>query len=112
MRCVLEKGGVPAERVWTEERSTSTHENAAFTAELLAKKGIRRIALVTEAYHMLRAERCFRQQGLDVVPAPCRFEGLEGTGGAILPEADAIHWNNLVLHEWVGLLWYRLRGWN
>jgi uncharacterized SAM-binding protein YcdF (DUF218 family) len=66
----LEQEGVPPSKIWTEEQSRSTYENALYSAKLLHGSGIHRIALVMEADSMLRAELCFRKQGLEVTPAP------------------------------------------
>src|SRR5579862_6145502 len=60
IREVLREEGIPEALLWTEERSRSTREAAVYTTEILRAKGIQRIALVTEAYHMPRAERSFR----------------------------------------------------
>jgi uncharacterized SAM-binding protein YcdF (DUF218 family) len=112
MRRLLVAHGVPDAMVWTERRSRSTAENARLSAELLRSKGISKIALVTEGCHMLRAEKCFRKQGLTVVPAPCFLRSAQpiSTWKNLLPQADAILGNEASLHEWVGLAWYWLRG--
>jgi len=112
MRTTLEAEGVPAEAILTEERSTSTYENGLFTAELLRSRNIRKIALVTEAHHMLRSDKVFRKLGIGVAPAPCAFytAGFELDLRALFPSGQAITVNDNVLHEWVGLLWYKLRG--
>lgn len=112
MRQALKEMDVPPAMIWTEQTSRSTYENALYSAEILRQKGIHRIALVTEAYHMPRAVRCFRKQGLDVVPAPCGFRGSwQATFKQLLPDWRAVSWNEAVLHEWVGLAWYWIRGW-
>lgn len=46
--------GVPAEVIRTEEKSTTTAENAQNTAEMLRESGDKRILLVTSAYHQRR----------------------------------------------------------
>lgn len=104
--------GVPARMVWTERRSLNTHENAVYSAELLRGRGVDRVALVTDGVHMLRAERCFRKQRLEVVPVPCSCQHLRPLDSweALIPSADAVRANDAVLHEWVGLVWYWLRG--
>jgi uncharacterized SAM-binding protein YcdF (DUF218 family) len=108
----LERDGVPQSAIWLEKRSHSTHENAFYAAALLRQKGIRKIALVTDAYHMLRAEKCFRKEGLVVVPAPCGYRTLDGFhADELLPGWQPIAWNEDVAHETVGLLWYWIRGW-
>ncbi|MDR3703994.1 MAG: YdcF family protein [Candidatus Sulfopaludibacter sp.] len=112
MRHVLESEGVPPDQVWTEENSTSTYENVRNTAAILRLHGIRRAALVTEAYHMLRAEKSFRKQGVTVVPAPFGYRTLETSWNwrAFIPGARPQLVNGDNLHEWIGLLWYWLSG--
>ena len=110
MRDALEREGVPPAMIWTEENSRSTYENAVNSAVILRARGIRKIALVTEAYHMPRAVQCFRKQGLEVVPAPCGFRGGLPRLRDFLPDPQAASWNEDTLHEVVGLLWYRGSG--
>jgi uncharacterized SAM-binding protein YcdF (DUF218 family) len=110
MRQAIIELGVPERMVWTEARSTSTYENALFGAQILRAKGIGKIVLVTEAYHMPRSERCFRKQGLAVIPAPCNFSGMEPAAASLLPGAEAIVTNEQTLHEFLGLGWYLVRG--
>jgi uncharacterized SAM-binding protein YcdF (DUF218 family) len=103
--------GVPESMLWTEQRSRSTYENAAYSAEILRRKGIRKIALVTEAYHMTRAAKCFRKQGIEVIPAACGFRGsFPAHLQQLIPTWEAVSWNEDIFHESVGLLWYRFQG--
>ena len=111
MRRILQAAGVPESMIWIEGRSHSTYENALYGAELLRAKGVRHVALVTEAYHMLRAEKCFRKQGLSVTPAPCGFHTLEVRFDGLIPGWRAIYQDERTLHEAVGLAWYWIRGW-
>src|SRR4030095_8230063 len=112
MRHVLEtEGGVPADMIWTEKRSRSTHENALYGAEILRENGISRIALIVEASSMPRAAASFRKFGMTVVPAPIRFTELDGSLMDVFPSWHAIASNGETLHEVLGLLWYRVRGW-
>src|SRR5690606_5264267 len=50
--------GVPEEALILEERSTSTEENAR---EARRRIDARRVLVVTDAYHVFRAERVFRR---------------------------------------------------
>ena len=113
MREELQRNAVPASAIWLEDRSDSTHENALYTAALLRQRGIHRIVLVTDAYHMLRAAKCFEKQGLAVIPAPCRFRTFPPSLHLrqLIPSLEALSWDEDVLHESVGLLWYRMHGW-
>jgi uncharacterized SAM-binding protein YcdF (DUF218 family) len=105
MRDALIAEGVPRENIWLEGESDSTRENAAFSAKLLLPRGIRRIVLVTEAYHMRRAERDFRKEGFEVDPAPCAYRSAEfdWRWEQWVPNARAITINENTLHEWVAL---------
>lgn len=113
MREALRLEGVPDSMIWSEEQSHSTYQNALYSAQILKKKGIHKIVLVTDAYHMLRAEKCFRKQGLEVVPAACDYRayGNRTYVHDLLPNWEPIAWNEDSLHEGVGLIWYWLRRW-
>jgi uncharacterized SAM-binding protein YcdF (DUF218 family) len=111
MRHLLERAGVPENMIWTEESSRSTHENALYGAGILRKQGIGTIALVVEAQSMVRAEACFRKQGITVVPAPNSFREFGSLQEELIPSAEAISRNEGTLHEFAGLAWYWLRGW-
>jgi len=108
----LTEQGVPADRILEESKARNTYDNARFSAGLLRDRGLNRIALVTEARHMLRAELTFRKQGLDVVPAPCCFASdLEWEWGLLVPAWWSLETMEGVVHEWLGLAAYRARGW-
>ncbi len=104
--------GVSGGDVIEEGESRTTYENAVFSAELLRERGIRRVVLVTDAAHLFRAERCFRKQGLEVVPAPCNFRAgrFFGRPREFLPDARSAQQVGEAAHEWVGTLWYWCRG--
>ena len=111
MRRFLESEGIAPDLIWVEDRSRSTHENAVYGSEILREHGISRIALVVEANSMWRASAAFRKTGLIVVPAPIRFTELHYDLNDVWPDWRAIALNGEAIHELVGLVWYRLRGW-
>ncbi|MEW6071776.1 MAG: YdcF family protein [Planctomycetota bacterium] len=103
-----EELGVPVR--WVEASARNTWENAALSAPLLAAAGVRRIHLVTHAWHMRRAAACFSAQGLEVVPAPTGFRVAPRPElRDFLPSAKALRESSLALHEWIGIAWYALR---
>lgn len=112
MRDLLVRLGSPADRILVEGESATTYENAAFTKRLLDEKGIRDVVLVTEALHMPRALRVFRAAGLDARPAPCAFiaRRLPAVKDALLPDPWSALTVQRVAHEWIGMAWYRWRG--
>ncbi|MEQ9607160.1 MAG: YdcF family protein [Kiloniellaceae bacterium] len=96
---------------WIEDRSDNTRTNALFSAEKLRAEGIERIYLVTHAWHMPRALFAFQEAGLAVVPAPTRFESRSTIEPQdFVPSAKALLATFYAVHEWLGLVWYRLRG--
>jgi uncharacterized SAM-binding protein YcdF (DUF218 family) len=112
MRRQLAEEGVPPAMITAEADSLNTYQNAVNAAAILRARGLSRVALVTEAFHMRRAELCFRKQGLDVAPSPVAYRTLELThwNEVLLPSLWAIRNNSESLHEWAGLAWYKLRG--
>jgi uncharacterized SAM-binding protein YcdF (DUF218 family) len=109
MRAVLEQEfQVPV--AWVEDRSLNTRENARFSAVLLRAAGIRRIYLVSHAWHLSRAIPEFEREGLVVVPAGTRFQsGQINWPFDFIPSATALGQSYFACHEGLGLIWYRLR---
>lgn len=112
VRRMLTNEGVPEAMIWTEDRSQNTYENALYAAPILRSRNIHRVILVTEAYHMLRAEMCLRKQGIDVVPAPCSFRSRFRfrIDRLVLPSREFFDYSVDGFHELIGLGWYALRG--
>jgi len=112
MRDFLIEQGVADSDLLLEDRSRSTYENARNTAVLLRERGIEKIVLVTDASHMLRAERCFLAQGIEVYPSGCRHQATEFRWSLLtfLPRPWAARDVQRAAHEWMGLAWYRLHG--
>ncbi|MCK9200461.1 MAG: YdcF family protein [Gallionella sp.] len=96
---------------WTEEASDNTYENAYRSRQMLQAQDIRRIYLVTHAWHMPRAAEVFRRAGFEVVEAPMAFTTRYRTDLlAFLPRADSLRDSRIFVHELIGLLWYRVRS--
>ena len=96
---------------WLETASDNTRENALNTALLLKPAGVRKILLVTHAWHMPRAVEIFAAAGLEVVPAPMGYISRRPlTPLDFIPRAEALAESSLALHEWIGILWYALRA--
>jgi uncharacterized SAM-binding protein YcdF (DUF218 family) len=112
MRRALLELGVPDSAILLESESKVTRDEAVLTAQILGQRGITSCILVTSDVHMRRALATFRRAGLNVVPAiaenPIAFERLSRTW---LPTQQALEFSQEVVHEYVGLIWYRLRGW-
>ncbi len=110
MKAALEQDfGIPVR--WMETASRDTRQNAQFSAVQLQAAGIERILLVTHAAHMARARTEFEARGLDVIPAPTAWLGGGDTGDRVLtllPSQNTAYAGWFALHEWLGLVAYRL----
>lgn len=96
---------------WIEDSSDNTFENASHTFRMLRQENIRRIYLVTHAWHMPRAADAFRRAGFEVIEAPTAFTTRYRTDLlAFLPRAESLVDSKIFVHEAIGLLWYRVRS--
>lgn len=66
--------GVPRSAILLESRSTSTWENAVFTAEICKEKGWENVLIVSDPFHLWRAERNFAKCGLPTSSSPAARE--------------------------------------
>lgn len=109
MKAVLEdEFNVPV--LWVEGDSDNTFENARLSYSLLAAAGVRRIHLVTHAWHLPRAALAFRAAGFDVVPAPTAFTTRYRTDLlTLVPSAPALRNSYWFMHEMIGIVWYRAK---
>jgi len=95
---------------WMEQGSNNTLENARLSYDLLAAAGVRRIYLVTHAWHMPRARFAFERAGFAVIPAPTGYSTrYELTALDFLPSAEALFRSNRYFRESIGIGWYYLR---
>ena len=98
---------------WREDKSTNTAENARFSADILRAAGIKRVVLVTQAFHIPRAQLLFERAGLEVIPAPTGFKSVHDPSAILtgwLPQASALQNSYYALHEWLGIFWAHLSG--
>jgi len=95
---------------WKEEGSRTTWENAQMSAQVLQPLGIRRVVVVTQAWHMQRSRWSFERAGFEVVPAPVGFLGQDHARpfAGLLPDSRAVWQSGQLLNEAVGLVGYRL----
>ena len=93
---------------WVENESLDTRENAVFAWCLLSSFGVKRIALVTHAFHMPRARRRFAAAGFDVISAPVPDVSVipkePFTRASFLPSRAGFQAARLPLREWGGVL--------
>jgi uncharacterized SAM-binding protein YcdF (DUF218 family) len=103
--------GVPRERLTIERASRTTRENAADLTSMLAPKPGDIWLLVTSAWHMPRAVGCFRKLGWAVIPYPVDYRTSGGPEPLTpLDPIQGLDMLSVALHEWAGLVAYRLIG--
>ncbi|HEX7970617.1 MAG TPA: YdcF family protein [Thiobacillus sp.] len=101
--------GIPTR--WVEDAALTTWDNARLSAPLLKQQGVRHIALVTHAWHLRRAVPLFEAQGFSVIPAGIQFSGARVDSILdVLPTPAGLRDSTFALHEWLGILWYKLRS--
>jgi uncharacterized SAM-binding protein YcdF (DUF218 family) len=106
--------GVPTDRIRTTGRVTNTKDEAREVAALLRREPqVKRILLVTSAFHMPRARQAFERAGIAVRPFPVDFRQSEGAGldiTSFVPGAESAAQTQSALRELYGRLFYRLAG--
>jgi uncharacterized SAM-binding protein YcdF (DUF218 family) len=99
--------GIDTANIVVETGSTSTEQNAERTAPLLREGGAGgRIVLLTSDYHVWRAVRVFRKQGLNVevwpIPDILKRYGFWQNRAALFIE---------LCQESAKIAWYKWKGW-
>lgn len=108
MTVAMAEYGVPVR--WVEPRSRDTADNARESAAMLGAAGIRRVALLTHAFHMRRSMEEFRRAGLTPLAAPTMIKAAADVDALdFVPGTRAFQQSGIALHEWLGWLALRLR---
>ncbi|MBK7667188.1 MAG: YdcF family protein [Sphingobacteriaceae bacterium] len=106
---------IPDSLLIIENESKNTFENASFSKKILdSLKFNGSVLLVTSAFHMPRSLATFKKAGFtNVTPyltnrmsGPRRFDW----DHCFLPNAEALSNLNMLIHEWIGYLAYKIKG--
>ncbi len=103
---LAELGVKPADIICLEEpRNTEEESKAIHTL------GVKRILLVTSAWHMKRSKSLFESVGFEIIEAPTDYEmsmvaEAEIRLGDFFPSADALARNSYALKEWIARFGY------
>ncbi len=102
----LRKQGIPSENITLEEESRNTAESAKNIKEILDDEPF---FLVTSAFHMPRSIEVFQKMKTNPIPAPTDFKAERNYGILdFFPGIDNFEKSDLALHEYFGILFYRL----
>jgi uncharacterized SAM-binding protein YcdF (DUF218 family) len=112
MRRQLVELGVPAERIVLESGSRDSHDEAVLIAPMLKSLGADAAILVTSAVHMRRSIGACRAAGWDPTPATAPDPWYDNDwSNTIVPTTKGVYFSGEVMHELLGIPYYRLRGW-
>jgi uncharacterized SAM-binding protein YcdF (DUF218 family) len=112
MRNALIELGIPAARVLIEIDSRNTHDESLIVASMVKTIGAEQIVLVTSARHMRRSVGTFKAAGLAVIPAIARNSMVDQPWTERWLPRDIGLWETReVVHEYLGLAAYLVRGW-
>jgi uncharacterized SAM-binding protein YcdF (DUF218 family) len=101
-REVLEANGVPRSAILLDERSRSTEENALYAHEFMDENGWDTAVMVSDGFHLLRAQWIFAIEGVDVYPEPATTRPrLMTYFTSIAREVIALQWQ--LVKEWLNL---------
>lgn len=102
--------GVPDSVLMLEAHSRNTREHPVEVLLLAGVNPTKHVAVVTSGWHMRRARRefCRYFERIDLYPVPPRKRG--GALELLVPQAGTLGGNTLLLREWVGIIWYAVRG--
>lgn len=113
MRELAIERGVPAERIAQIGAVGNTADEARALARFAAEHQLKRVILVTSAWHMPRAVRQFRNSGVEIVPFPVDYRHNQSPPWPwwqLLPKASGLDNTETALRETYGILFYAVFG--
>ncbi len=112
---VLRNHQIPDSAIISEIHSVNTYENALNSKKMLSEKKLgNNVLLITSAFHMRRALKCFHKQGINATPYSVHFYSKMSRGyniaDYILPSSEALYRWDAFIKEWVGFIAYKISG--
>ena len=96
MAGILRREGVPEEVVVLEDRALSTWDSAWLVAQIMRRRGIGGVRVVTDPLHCVRTVEAFAEAGLQAVAEPVydspMWRGRLSRRGQLLRETVAVVW--------------------
>ena len=110
MSLVAEAVGVDHEDIIVESTSRDTKDEASIISRMIGDKSF---YLVTSETHMPRSLALFKNHGLNPIPSPVQSlnKGLYmEEPNPLFPSSINIRKTELALHEYMGMIWGKMRG--
>ncbi len=116
----LSRLGVKKEDIIIENQARTTYENAVYVKRWLSEYNFdmslelrteldNTVYLVTSALHLPRSVLVFEKQGVDVIPVSSGIAiDHQPSWLDFLPNRGSLTANMMAVHEWLGLLWYKI----
>lgn len=102
--------GVPANRIIEETKSVNTFENARYTKEIADTYRLKKIVLITSAFHMKRSYMLFSRHFTEIVPYPTDYQNSRSSYDALsfLPNTGPLDSVGKAMKEYLGILFYKI----
>lgn len=108
MKQVLVSLGMDEALILIEKAAFNTFGSAQNVKKIVGDK---KIILVTSAGHMPRSMMVFRKAGMEPVPAPTDYLTFKNYMAiSYLPSPLHLQNSDLAVHEYLGIVWYLIRG--
>lgn len=107
----LLSNGIPQIDILIEDKARNTRENALFVAEMVDPSD--RALLITSAFHMYRAKKCFQKVGLTVSTFATDHYGQPfhyTPDEMIIPSLNGLQVWTTLTKEWIGIIAYLVAG--
>lgn len=121
IQTLLEKMGVPPDKIVVETRGDDLHSSAVQVQQILKQRGLakQRIIVLTSALNSNRARLTLAQMDIKVIPRPTDFYTYQAGGTPnqrvqvedFIPSVAALTITTRVIEEYLASLYYFLRGW-
>lgn len=98
-RVLTEQAGIDPDRIWIEDKATSTWENIKYSLDLIEEKtGVRptKIGVISSEYHLFRASLFAKEQGVEFVGIPARTSRIPQMVNHFMREVAGV-WHYLLL---------------
>ena len=112
MRDPLVQMNVPASRILVENESRNTRDEAVLVAPMLRSLHVNQVIVVTSDFHIRRSLGAFRALDVSATPAIARDPMMSRPWYEwVSPSYQALLLTGSVVHEFLAIGWYALRGW-
>ena len=106
--------GIPEDKIITEVNSRNTYEHAIWFKKIFPNIENMKIGIVTSALHMPRTVQAFKnkisQDAIIPIPVDYIYSPLQYTIEIFIPSINTFVKSSYAIHEWIGIIWYYLRG--